>query len=138
VCRNWDVPGVIGRIGTILRTEGVNIATLRWDAERLSAECRKPVKALAVVAGRRTGSSRSFEALKVIEALLRGAAGEAADGKLKKQLLAHSRLYVVESCGVPVITGSRPTPVWVMRTQARFSGRKTAAPGVSLGWLVYH
>ncbi len=50
VCRNLDVPGVIGRIGTILGEQGVNIANFALGRERRSAAHRgKPVKALAVV-----------------------------------------------------------------------------------------
>ncbi|HEX8711160.1 MAG TPA: phosphoglycerate dehydrogenase, partial [Terracidiphilus sp.] len=46
VCRNIDVPGVIGKIGTILGQHGVNIANFALGRERSGA---KPVKALAVV-----------------------------------------------------------------------------------------
>jgi D-3-phosphoglycerate dehydrogenase len=46
VCRNLDVPGVIGRIGSILGEHGVNIANFALGRERSGA---KPVKALAVV-----------------------------------------------------------------------------------------
>jgi len=46
VCRNLDVPGVIGRIGTILGEQGVNIANFALGRERAGA---KPVKALALV-----------------------------------------------------------------------------------------
>ncbi len=46
VCRNLDVPGVIGKIGTILGEHGVNIANFALGRERTGV---KPVKALAVV-----------------------------------------------------------------------------------------
>jgi D-3-phosphoglycerate dehydrogenase len=46
VCRNLDVPGVIGKIGTILGEHGVNIANFALGRERSGP---KPVKALAVV-----------------------------------------------------------------------------------------
>jgi len=46
VCRNLDVPGVIGRIGTILGEHGVNIANFALGRDRSGA---KPVHALAVV-----------------------------------------------------------------------------------------
>ena len=46
VCRNFDVPGVIGRIGSILGEHGVNIANFALGRERSGP---KPVKALAVV-----------------------------------------------------------------------------------------
>ena len=46
VCRNLDVPGVIGKIGTILGEHGVNIANFALGRERGGA---KPVKALALV-----------------------------------------------------------------------------------------
>jgi D-3-phosphoglycerate dehydrogenase len=35
VCRNLDVPGVIGKIGSILGEHGVNIANFAWDASGL-------------------------------------------------------------------------------------------------------
>src|SRR5208337_2298433 len=67
VCRNWDVRGVIGRIGTILGQQGVNIANFALGRERAGA---KPVKALAVVQVDEPVSEQVLEALKVIEALL--------------------------------------------------------------------
>ncbi len=71
VCRNWDVPGVIGRIGTILGHQGVNIANFALGRERLSpGPAKKPVKALAVVQVDEPVSESVLEALKVIEALL--------------------------------------------------------------------
>jgi D-3-phosphoglycerate dehydrogenase / 2-oxoglutarate reductase len=67
VCRNYDVPGVIGKIGTILGQQGVNIANFALGRERSGA---KPVKALAVVQVDEPVSARVLEALKPIEALL--------------------------------------------------------------------
>jgi D-3-phosphoglycerate dehydrogenase len=46
VCRNIDVPGVIGKIGTILGEYGVNIANFALGRDRSGV---KPVHALAVV-----------------------------------------------------------------------------------------
>ncbi len=67
VCRNLDVPGVIGRIGTILGEHGVNIANFALGRERSGP---KPVKALAVVQVDAPVSETVLEALKTIEALL--------------------------------------------------------------------
>jgi len=67
VCRNLDVPGVIGRIGTILGQQGVNIANFALGRERAG---QKPVKALAVVQVDEPVSESVLEALKVIDALL--------------------------------------------------------------------
>jgi D-3-phosphoglycerate dehydrogenase len=67
VCRNLDVPGVIGKIGTILGQQGVNIANFALGRERAGA---KPVMALAVVQVDEPVSARVLEALKPIEALL--------------------------------------------------------------------
>ena len=67
VCRNLDVPGVIGRIGTILGEHGVNIANFALGRERSGA---KPVKALAVVQVDAPVSDKVLEALGTIEALL--------------------------------------------------------------------
>ncbi len=67
VCRNLDVPGVIGRIGTILGEQGVNIANFALGRERAGA---KPVKALAVVQVDAPVSDKVIEALYTIEALL--------------------------------------------------------------------
>ena len=46
VCRNLDVPGVIGKIGTLLGEHGVNIANFALGRARSGAQ---PVHALAVV-----------------------------------------------------------------------------------------
>ena len=67
VCRNLDVPGVIGRIGTILGQQGVNIANFALGRERGG---QAPVKALAVVQVDEPVSEKALEALKVIDALL--------------------------------------------------------------------
>ncbi|MGD0293057.1 MAG: phosphoglycerate dehydrogenase [Terracidiphilus sp.] len=67
VCRNLDVPGVIGRIGTILGEKGVNIANFALGRERSGP---KPVKALSVVQVDAPVSAAVLEALMSIEALL--------------------------------------------------------------------
>jgi D-3-phosphoglycerate dehydrogenase len=67
VCRNLDVPGVIGKIGTILGEHGVNIANFALGRERTGP---KPVKALAVVQVDAPVSEAVLEALGTIEALL--------------------------------------------------------------------
>jgi D-3-phosphoglycerate dehydrogenase len=67
VCRNLDVPGVIGKIGTILGQQGVNIANFALGRERAGA---KPVMALAVVQVDAPVSDAVLEALGTIEALL--------------------------------------------------------------------
>ena len=66
VCRNLDVPGVIGKIGTILGQQGVNIANFTLGRERAGA---KPVKALAVVQVDEPVGPAAIDALKTIEAL---------------------------------------------------------------------
>jgi len=78
VCRNLDVPGVIGRIGTILGQQGVNIANFALGRERAGA---KPVKALAVVQVDEPVSESVLEALKVIEALLEARLVKLPNGK---------------------------------------------------------
>jgi len=71
VCRNIDVPGVIGKIGTILGQQGVNIANFALGRERHGAAADgKPVKALAVVQVDEPVSESVLEPLKAIEALL--------------------------------------------------------------------
>jgi D-3-phosphoglycerate dehydrogenase / 2-oxoglutarate reductase len=67
VCRNLDVPGVIGKIGTILGEQGVNIANFALGRERTGP---RPVKALAVVQVDAPVSPKVLDALKTIEALL--------------------------------------------------------------------
>jgi D-3-phosphoglycerate dehydrogenase / 2-oxoglutarate reductase len=66
VCRNLDVPGVIGKIGTILGEQGVNIANFALGRERSGV---KPVKALAVVQVDAAVSAAVIEALLTIEAI---------------------------------------------------------------------
>lgn len=77
VCRNLDVPGVIGKIGTILGEHGVNIANFALGRERSGA---KPVKALAVVQVDAPVSSKVLEALGTIEALIEARPVELPDG----------------------------------------------------------
>lgn len=67
VCRNLDVPGVIGRIGTILGEHGVNIANFALGRDRSGV---KPVKALAVVQVDAPVSAAVLDALNSIEAML--------------------------------------------------------------------
>ncbi len=67
VCGNLDVPGVIGRIGTILGAHGVNIANFALGRQRTGV---KPVKALAVVQVDAPVSSAVLDDLAKIEALL--------------------------------------------------------------------
>jgi D-3-phosphoglycerate dehydrogenase len=67
VCRNLDVKGVIGRIGTILAEHEVNIGNFALGRERAGA---KPVKALSVVQVDAPVSDKVLEALRSIEALL--------------------------------------------------------------------
>jgi D-3-phosphoglycerate dehydrogenase len=61
------VPGVIGKIGTILGQHGVNIANFALGRERSGA---KPVKALAVVQVDAPVSGAVLDDLAKIEALL--------------------------------------------------------------------
>ena len=51
VCRNLDVPGVIGKIGTVLGQHGVNIANFALGRERAREKSAQaePLKALSVV-----------------------------------------------------------------------------------------
>jgi D-3-phosphoglycerate dehydrogenase len=67
VCRNFDVPGVIGLIGTILGEHGVNIANFALGRQRSGV---KPVQALAVVQVDAPVSGAVLDALGAIEALL--------------------------------------------------------------------
>ena len=78
VCRNLDVPGVIGRIGTILGEQGVNIANFALGRDRSGV---KPVKALAVVQVDAPASHAVLEALTKIEALLEAKAVMLPEGK---------------------------------------------------------
>ena len=83
VCRNWDVPGVIGRIGTILGQQGVNIANFALGRERRAPHVAAagPVKALAVVQVDEPVSESVLDALKVIEALLEARLVKLPNGK---------------------------------------------------------
>ena len=82
VCRNLDVPGVIGRIGTILGEQGVNIANFALGRERTGAHrAGELVKALAVVQVDEPVAESALEALKVIEALLEARLVKLPDGK---------------------------------------------------------
>ena len=82
VCRNLDVPGVIGRIGTILGEQGVNIANFALGRERMGARRGgELVKALAVVQVDEPVAESALEALKVIEALLEARLVKLPDGK---------------------------------------------------------
>jgi len=81
VCRNLDVPGVIGRIGTILGQQGVNIANFALGRERVSARRGEIAKALAVVQVDEPVAESALEALKVIEALLEARLVKLPDGK---------------------------------------------------------
>lgn len=67
VCRNNDVPGVIGQIGSMLGENGVNIANFALGRERSGP---KPVKALAVVQVDVPVAGAALEALGKIEALI--------------------------------------------------------------------
>jgi D-3-phosphoglycerate dehydrogenase len=78
VCRNLDVPGVIGKIGTILGEHGVNIANFALGRERTGP---KPVKALAVVQVDAPVSETVLVALATIEALLEARPVSLPEGK---------------------------------------------------------
>jgi D-3-phosphoglycerate dehydrogenase len=67
VCRNLDVPGVIGKIGSILGEHGVNIANFALGRERSG---NKPVKALALVQVDAPVPEPVLEVLRHIEAVL--------------------------------------------------------------------
>jgi D-3-phosphoglycerate dehydrogenase / 2-oxoglutarate reductase len=67
VCRNLDVPGVIGQIGSILGENDVNIANFALGRESSGA---KPVKALALVQVDAPVPEKALDALKGIEAVL--------------------------------------------------------------------
>jgi len=78
VCRNMDVPGVIGRIGSILGEHGVNIANFALGRERAG---HKPVKALAVVQVDAPVSAAVLEDLVKIEAMLEAKPVSLPEGK---------------------------------------------------------
>ncbi len=77
VCRNYDVPGVIGRIGSILGEHGVNIANFALGRERSGT---KPVKALAVVQVDAPVAGAVLEDLVKIEAMLEARPVSLPDG----------------------------------------------------------
>ena len=66
VCRNVDVPGVIGRIGTLLGEHNVNIANFALGRDRSGA---RPVMAVSVVQVDAPVPDTVLEALRTIEAL---------------------------------------------------------------------
>ena len=75
VCRNLDVPGVIGNIGTVLGQQGVNIANFALGRERNRERTREqaeagPLKALSVVQVDEPVGSEVLEALAGIPHLL--------------------------------------------------------------------
>jgi D-3-phosphoglycerate dehydrogenase len=72
VCRNLDVPGVIGNIGTVLGQQGVNIANFALGRERTreSAPSANPLKALSVVQVDEPIGPEVLEALSKIPNLL--------------------------------------------------------------------
>ncbi len=73
VCRNRDVPGVIGNIGTVLGQQGVNIANFALGRERrrpTAPEDATPVKALSVVQVDEPVAPTLLEQLSSIPALL--------------------------------------------------------------------
>jgi D-3-phosphoglycerate dehydrogenase len=78
VCRNLDVPGVIGRIGSILGEHGVNIANFALGRERSGA---KPVKALAVVQVDAPVPPNVLEDLLKIEAMIEARPVSLPEGK---------------------------------------------------------
>ena len=49
VYKNFDVPGVIGKVGTIMGKRSINIANFSLGRERIAKGSKKPVLALAVV-----------------------------------------------------------------------------------------
>jgi D-3-phosphoglycerate dehydrogenase / 2-oxoglutarate reductase len=67
VCRNLDVPGVIGKIGTTLGEHGLNIANFALGRDRSGIE---PVQALAVVQVDAPASPELLDSLLKIEAIL--------------------------------------------------------------------
>jgi len=71
VCRNLDVPGVIGNIGTVLGQQGVNIANFALGRERSRERTgTEPLKALSVVQVDEPVGPEVLEALSKIPHLL--------------------------------------------------------------------
>ena len=78
VCRNLDVPGVIGKIGSILGEHGVNIANFALGRERTGP---RPVKALAVVQVDAPVPANVLEDLLKIEAMIEARPVSLPEGK---------------------------------------------------------
>ncbi len=78
MCRNIDVPGVIGKIGTTLGEYGVNIANFALGRDRSGV---KPVHALAVVQVDPPVPPAVLDALLKIEALLEVKVVKLANGE---------------------------------------------------------
>ena len=71
VCRNLDVPGVIGNIGTVLGQQGVNIANFALGRERSREQVAgDPLKALSVVQVDEPVGAEVLEAISKIPNLL--------------------------------------------------------------------
>jgi D-3-phosphoglycerate dehydrogenase len=71
VCRNLDVPGVIGNIGTVLGQQGVNIANFALGRQRQREQAETgPLKALSVVQVDEPVGAEVLEALAKIPNLL--------------------------------------------------------------------
>jgi len=71
VCRNLDVPGVIGNIGTVLGQHGVNIANFALGRQRSREQAEAgPLKALSVVQVDEPVGAEVLEALAKIPHLL--------------------------------------------------------------------
>ncbi len=71
VCRNLDVPGVIGNIGTVLGQQGVNIANFALGRQRNREEGTEgPLKAMAVVQVDSPVTPEVLDALAKIPSLL--------------------------------------------------------------------
>jgi D-3-phosphoglycerate dehydrogenase len=70
VCRNLDVPGVIGNIGTVLGQQGVNIANFALGRQRNREQNEGPLKALSVVQVDEPVGAEVLEALARIPNLL--------------------------------------------------------------------
>jgi D-3-phosphoglycerate dehydrogenase len=71
VCRNLDVPGVIGKIGTVLGEQGVNIANFALGRQRSREQAEAgPLKALSVVQVDEPVGPEVIEALTKIPNLL--------------------------------------------------------------------
>jgi D-3-phosphoglycerate dehydrogenase len=48
-CKNYDVPGVIGFIGTVLGRNGVNIANFSLGREEKASQPGQPLEAMSVI-----------------------------------------------------------------------------------------